>query len=154
MGGIFTQTELSGALTEIIKMDPDFCKEQFLKDCERDIIPNVLEAMVRGDLDILQDWCYEAPFNILATPIKQVQQTKSYFLLNLAPNIFSFFCVMQARQLGYFFDSKVLDVEGIDLIQGKILDQGPVLVISFHSQQILSVRNSKAQSITFEFGAL
>ena len=91
MGGIFTQTELSGALTEIIKMDPDFCKEQFLKDCERDIIPNVLEAMVRGDLDILQDWCYEAPFNILATPIKQVQQTKSYFLLNLAPNTFSFF---------------------------------------------------------------
>jgi len=123
MGGIFTQTELSGALTEIIKMDPDFCKEQFLKDCERDIIPNVLEAMVRGDLDILQDWCYEAPFNILATPIKQ------------------------ARQLGYFFDSKVLDVEGIDLIQGKILDQGPVLVISFHSQQILSVRNSKGEVV-------
>ena len=73
MGGLFTTTELSQALTEIIKMDPNFCKEEFLKECERDIIPNVLEAMVRGDLDILQDWCYEGPFNILATPIKQVR---------------------------------------------------------------------------------
>ena len=77
MGGLFTTTELSQALTEIIKMDPNFCKEEFLKECERDIIPNVLEAMVRGDLEILQDWCYEGPFNILATPIKQVRTSTS-----------------------------------------------------------------------------
>ena len=56
LGGMFTRTELSEVLTEIVKMDPNFCKEQFLKDCERDIIPNVLEAMIRGDLDILKDW--------------------------------------------------------------------------------------------------
>jgi len=123
MGGLFTQTELSVALTEIIKMDPNFCKEEFLKDCERDIIPNVLEAMVRGDLEILQDWCFEAPFNILATPIRQ------------------------AQQLGYFFDSKVLDVEGIDLLMGKILDQGPVLVLQFQSQQIMCVRNAKGEVV-------
>ena len=55
-GGLFSRTELSEVLTEIVKMDPNFCKEQFLKDCERDIIPNILEAMIRGDLDILQDW--------------------------------------------------------------------------------------------------
>jgi len=121
MGGLFTRTEMSEALTEIVKMDPDFCKESFLKDCERDIIPNVLEAMVRGDLDILQDWCFEAPFNILATPIRQ------------------------AKQMGYFFDSKVLDVEGIDLLMGKVLENGPVLVIQFWSQQILCVRNAKGE---------
>lgn len=119
MGGLFSTTELSQALTEIIKMDPNFCKEEFLKECERDIIPNVLEAMVRGDLEILQDWCYEGPFNILATPIKQ------------------------AQQMGYFFDSTVLDIENLDLLMGKILDQGPVLVISFQSQQILCVRDAK-----------
>ena len=75
-GGLFTRSELSEVLTEITKMDPNFCKEQFLKDCERDIIPNILEAMIRGDLEILQDWCYEAPFNVLATPIRQAQQVK------------------------------------------------------------------------------
>ena len=31
VGGMFSRTELSEVLTEIIKMDPNFCKEQFLK---------------------------------------------------------------------------------------------------------------------------
>ncbi len=100
-------------------MDPNFCKEQFLRDCERDYIPNILEAMVRGDLEVLQDWCYEAPFNILSTPIKQ------------------------AQQLGYFFDSKVLDIDNVDLAMGKMMEQGPVLVITFSAQQILCVRDAK-----------
>ena len=73
-GSVFTRTELSETLTEICKMDPNFEKEQFLKDCEQDIIPNILEAIVRGDLEILEDWCYEAPFNVLATPVRQVKQ--------------------------------------------------------------------------------
>ena len=74
LGGLFTRTELSEVLTEIVKMDPQFDKEQFLKDCENDIIPNILEAMTRGDLEILEDWCYEAPYNILATPIRQARE--------------------------------------------------------------------------------
>ena len=55
-GSVFTNTELSETLTEIVKMDPTFEKEQFLKDCEKDIIPNILEAIMRGDLEILEDW--------------------------------------------------------------------------------------------------
>ena len=55
-GTVITNTELSETLTEIVKMDPSFEKEQFLKDCEKDIIPNILEAITRGDLDILEDW--------------------------------------------------------------------------------------------------
>ena len=31
VGGLFSRTELSEVLTEITKMDPNFCKEQFLK---------------------------------------------------------------------------------------------------------------------------
>lgn len=75
--------------------------------------------MVRGDLDILKDWCYEGVFNILATPIKQ------------------------CKTLGYHLDSKILDIEQIDLVMGKMMDQGPVLVITFQSQQIMCVRDSK-----------
>lgn len=62
---------MSEALTEICKTDPSFTKESFVQLCEKDIIPNVLEAMMRGELDILKDWCHEAPYNILSTPIKQ-----------------------------------------------------------------------------------
>lgn len=118
-GNIFEKTELSKTLTEICKMDPNFTAQRFLEDCANDIIPNILEAMVRGDLDILKDWCYEGVYNILATPIKQ------------------------CKQLGYRLDSKILDIEQIELVMGKIMDQGPVLVITFQSQQIMCVRDSK-----------
>lgn len=116
-GSVFTRTELSETLTEIVKMDPTFEKEQFLKECETDIIPNILEAIVRGDLEILEDWCYEAPFNVLATPLRQ------------------------ARQMGYLLDSQVLDIDSLDLAMGKMMEQGPVLVITFNSQQILCVKD-------------
>ncbi|CAN8014683.1 unnamed protein product [Ixodes persulcatus] len=122
-GGLFQKTELSEVLTEICKMDPAFDKNEFLRQCETDIIPNVLEAIVRGDLEILRDWCHDAPFNVLSTPIKQ------------------------AAQLGYRFDSKVLDVTNVDLAMGKIMEQGPVLIITFQSQQIMVVRNAKGDVV-------
>jgi import inner membrane translocase subunit TIM44 len=122
-GFIFTRTELSEVLTEIVKMDPNFDKEQFLKDCENDFIPNILEAMTQGDLEILEDWCFEAPYNILATPVKQ------------------------AKQMGYKISSKVLDIDNLDLAMGKMMEQGPVLVITFNSQQILCVKDMAGKVI-------
>ncbi|GFX02613.1 mitochondrial import inner membrane translocase subunit TIM44 [Trichonephila clavipes] len=104
-------------------MDPNFDKEQFLRECELEIIPNILEAMIRGELEILKDWCYEGPFNILSTPMKQ------------------------AQTLGYHFDSKILDISHVDLAMGKMMEQGPVLVLTFQSQQILVVRDAKGNVV-------
>jgi len=122
-GAVFTRTELSETLTEIVKMDPTFEKEQFLKDCESDIIPNILEAISRGDLEILEDWCYEASFNVLAAPIRQ------------------------ARTMGLILDSQVLDIDSLDLVMGKMMEQGPVLIITFNSQQIVCVRNKEGKVV-------
>lgn len=119
MGGLFQKTEMSETLTEICKLDPNFDKNKFLVECEKDIIPNILEAIVRGELEILRDWCFEAPYNTLANPIKQAQAA------------------------GFRLDSKVLDIDNVDLAMGKVMEQGPVLVITFTSQQILCARDSK-----------
>lgn len=43
-GGLFSKTEMSEVLTEILKADPTFDKDSFLKQCEKDIIPNILEV--------------------------------------------------------------------------------------------------------------
>jgi import inner membrane translocase subunit TIM44 len=123
MGNVFQKTDLSQTLTEICKMDPSFDKEQFLKECEFEIIPNVLESIIQGELDILRDWCYEAPFNVIATPIKE------------------------AKRLGYTFHSKILDVSHVDLAMGKIMEQGPVLVISFQSQQVMCLKDASGKVI-------
>lgn len=123
MGGLFSKTELSETLTEICKIDPNFNEKQFLRDCENDIIPNILEAMVRGDLNILKDWCFESTFNVIATPIAQAQKA------------------------GYYLDSKILDIENVDLAMGKVMEQGPVLIVTFQTQQIMCVRNAKHEVV-------
>lgn len=123
MGNLFSKTELSETLTEICKIDPNFDAKQFIRDCENDIIPNVLEAMVRGELDILKDWCFESTYSIIATPIAQ------------------------AQKLGYYLDSKILDIENVELVMGKVMEQGPVLIITFQTQQIMCVRNAKKEVV-------
>lgn len=115
---LFSTTELSNVLTEICKVDPNFDKNDFLRFCETDIIPNVLEAIIRGDLEVLRDWCHEAVFNALGEPIKQ------------------------AIKLKYKFCSRVLDLENVELAMGKIMEQGPVLVITFQAQQIMAIRDA------------
>lgn len=43
-GGLFSKTEMSEVLTEILRADPKFDKDRFLRQCESDIIPNILEV--------------------------------------------------------------------------------------------------------------
>lgn len=123
VGGLFQKTELSETLTEICKLDPDFDKAEFLKMCEKDIIPNILEAMIRGDLEILKDWCYEAPFNVISAPIKQAIAKRLHF------------------------DSKILDIDKTDLLLGKVMEQGPVLIITFQAQQIMCLRDEQGSIV-------
>lgn len=47
-GGMFAKTEMSQVLTEIIKMDSDFTKEEFLRLCQFDFIPNILEVILKS----------------------------------------------------------------------------------------------------------
>uniref|UniRef100_A0A8D2JAM9 Mitochondrial import inner membrane translocase subunit TIM44 n=1 Tax=Varanus komodoensis TaxID=61221 RepID=A0A8D2JAM9_VARKO len=121
IGGLFSKTEMSEVLTEILRVDPNFDKDHFLKQCEADIIPNILEAMITGDLDILKDWCYEATYSQLALPIQQAKAT------------------------GLQFHSRILDIDNVDLAMGKIMEQGPVLVITFQAQLVMVIKNQKGE---------
>ncbi|XP_078527036.1 mitochondrial import inner membrane translocase subunit TIM44 [Lissotriton helveticus] len=123
IGGLFSKTEMSEVLTEILKADPNFDKDTFLKQCERDIIPNILEAMIRGETEILKDWCYEATYSQLAHPIQQ------------------------AKAMALQFHSKILDIDNLDLAMGKMMEQGPVLIITFQAQVVMVIRNQKGEVV-------
>lgn len=62
-GGLFSKTEMSEVLTEILRVDPAFDKDRFLKQCENDIIPNVLEvgAAPPGTLPGGRSWLHHLP---------------------------------------------------------------------------------------------
>ncbi|XP_044010291.1 mitochondrial import inner membrane translocase subunit TIM44-like [Aphidius gifuensis] len=120
MGGLFGDSELSKTLTEIRKTNPSFDRTQFLHDCRADIIPNILEAMMRGELEILKDWCHESSYHTIAQPL------------------------LKAKKLGYKLDNKILDIDNVDLLSGKVMEEhGPVLTICFESQQIICIRDAE-----------
>jgi import inner membrane translocase subunit TIM44 len=111
VSSLFSQSDLSLVLSEVIKVDPTFEKESFLLFMEKEVIPNVLEAIAQSDLDILQDWMHEACFNLVAQPIKA------------------------AAAQGHCITFRILDVSSTEIAFGKVMDQGPVLVVTFMVQQ-------------------
>ncbi|XP_058055633.1 mitochondrial import inner membrane translocase subunit TIM44-like [Anopheles bellator] len=123
VGALFSRNELSEALSEICRIDPSFDQRQFLLDCENDIIPNVLESIIRGELEVLRDWCFQSTYNTIAAPIEA------------------------AIEAGYRLDSKLLDIESVDLVMGKMMPQGPVLIVSFQTQQVACVRNAQGSIV-------
>ena len=63
-GGVVSRSDLADVLEEIYKVDRNFRMDPFLIECQHEIAPNILEAYLRGDLEILKDWCHE-PVNII-----------------------------------------------------------------------------------------
>ncbi|NWZ45367.1 TIM44 translocase, partial [Brachypodius atriceps] len=118
IGGLFSKTEMSEVLTEILKVDPSFDKDRFLKQCERDIIPNVLEALISGELDILKDWCYEAVSEAPRNP---------------------------SQSLGFSLENGVIGMQG--LAMGKMMEQGPVLIITFQAQVVMVIKNHQGEVV-------
>jgi len=119
--GLFSDGKLSEALTEIARIDPTFDRHKFLLMCEQDIIPNVLEANSRGELEILKDWCSERAFHQMSFP------------------------ATEAKRAGYIFETKIVDVRRVDLVSGAVLDAGPTLIIQFASQQFRCVRTPEGK---------
>lgn len=117
ISSVFHNAEISDVVTELCRVEPDFSLVNFIRQCETDIIPNVLEAMAREDLEVLKDWCFEAPYTVLSHPIKE------------------------HRKKGYQSYCKVLDIHNVDVVTGKLMEHGPVLIISFSAQQIMYIKD-------------
>lgn len=123
MGGMFQRTDLSNVLTEICKVDQNFDLNEFMKDCEKFMIPTILESLAQNRIDILSDWCHEAVFNVLSKPLGD------------------------AQKLGLKIHSRILDLQNLELAMGKIMEQGPVLVFTFQAQQVSYVTDSKGNIV-------
>lgn len=126
-GGMFRSTEMSEVLTEIVRVEPTFSLDGFLKRVQYDIIPNVMEALSQGEMEILKDWCTETAFNMLTHPIEQ------------------------CKQLKFTYHNEVLDISHLDIAATKIMDFGdqpsPVLIVTFTAQQIIYVTDSKGSVV-------
>lgn len=124
-GFFFAETETGKTIKLFKDIDPNFKMEDFHKNLRDYILPEVLEAHAKGDVQTLSHWMSEAPLSVYAA------QQKYY------------------TEQGLYPDTQILDIRDIDIANSKILPGDiPVFVISLRVQEIPIYRNIKDNEIS------
>ncbi|ONH67137.1 Mitochondrial import inner membrane translocase subunit TIM44 [Cyberlindnera fabianii] len=124
IGGLFAETESAQVIRLFKQIDPTFNNEDFTKQLRQYIIPEVLDAYVKGEEDVLKVWFSEAPYNVYAAQQK----------------------VFRDQEL--FSDGKILDIRGVEIVSAKMLPSNiPVLVVGCRAQEIHLYRKAKTGEI-------
>jgi import inner membrane translocase subunit TIM44 len=125
IGSFFEETEAARVVTQFKQMDPTFNQEDFLRDVRQYILPEVLDAYVKGDEETLKMWLSEAPLNVYA------HQAKEY------------------KQKGIYSAGRVIDIRGVDILSAKMLQPSevPVYVIGCRAQEVHMYKDLKTDEI-------
>jgi mitochondrial import inner membrane translocase subunit TIM44 len=124
IGGWFEENETAQVVRNLRVMEPDFTLERFVRELREYIVPEFIDAYHGAQKHILRQWCGEATYNVLMATVEP-------FL-----------------QKGYIAEGRLLDLKGIDIVQGKMLDNNvPVLVVSFQSQELMFFTDPKTGEI-------
>ncbi|TGZ82055.1 TIM44 subunit of mitochondria import inner membrane translocase [Ascodesmis nigricans] len=123
--GFFAENETAMVIRKMREVDPNFQLEPFLRDLREYILPEVLDAYVKGDSKTLKEWLSEAQFNVFEALQKQY------------------------KTQGLKLDGKVLDVRGVDVVSARILDPGdiPVFIISCRTNEVHVYRDVKTNKV-------
>ncbi|KAK0747788.1 hypothetical protein B0T21DRAFT_277690 [Apiosordaria backusii] len=121
VAGFFAENEAAMVIKKIRTMDPAFQMETFLQELREYILPEVLDAYVKGDVETLKLWLSEAQYSVYEALTKQYLQN------------------------GLKSDGRILDIRGVDVLKARMLDPGeiPVFVITCRTQEVHVYRNAK-----------
>ena len=108
-------------IKKIREMDPAFQMEPFLREMREYILPEVLDAYVKGDTETLKLWLSAAQFSVYDALSKQITTA------------------------GMKSDGRILDIRNVEVMNSKILDPGdvPVFIVSCRTQEVHVYRNAK-----------
>ena len=122
--GLFTETEQAEAYRAIRRRQPEFNINGFLAEVRRDV-PAVLGAYLKGDLEALRGT------NISPEMLERMGGQMR---------------VWQSEQ--QFVDPEILHLSELELVEVRMMDGDPLVVLQFSCQQINCVRNGAARSWT------
>lgn len=60
IGSIFEESDQALAIRAFQSIDPTFNMDKFMEDARKYIIPELMEAYLKGDVESLKLWCSEA----------------------------------------------------------------------------------------------
>lgn len=121
VAGFFAENETAQVIKKFREMDPNFQMEEFLREMREYILPEVLDAYVKGDVETLKLWLSDAQFSVYAALAKQYTTA------------------------GLKSDGRILDVRGVEVMNARMLDPGdiPVFVVTCRSQEVHVYKNVK-----------
>lgn len=125
VAGFFAENETALVIKKFREMDPAFQLEPFLRDMREWILPEVLDAYVRGDVETLKQWLSAAQFQVYAALMQQYTTA------------------------GLVSDGRILDIRHVDILNARILEPGdvPVFIITCRTQEVHVYRNKKTREL-------
>lgn len=125
VAGFFAENETAQVIKRFREMDPNFQMESFLREMREYILPEVLDAYVKGDAETLKLWLSDAQYHVYAALAQQYSTA------------------------GLKSDGRILDIRGVDVSHARMLDPGdiPVFVVTCRTQEVHVYRNVKTQEL-------
>src|SRR5579859_5424926 len=74
IGGFFAENETAMVIKKFRAMDPNFQVEPFLQELREYMLPEVLDAYVKGDTETLKLWLSAAQYSVYEALTKQYLQ--------------------------------------------------------------------------------
>lgn len=125
VAGFFAENETAMVTKKFRQMDPNFQIEPFLREMREYILPEVLDAYVKGDVETLKLWLSDAQFHVYAALSKQYTAA------------------------GLKSDGRILDIRHVDISHARMLEPGeiPVFIITCRTQEVHVYRNAKTNEL-------
>ncbi|KAF9740554.1 hypothetical protein PMIN06_001598 [Paraphaeosphaeria minitans] len=119
--GFFAENETAMVIKKFREMEPTFQLEPFLTEMREYILPEVLDAYVKGDVETLKLWLSAAQYSVYAALMQQYTTA------------------------GLKSDGKIVDIRGVDILNAKLLEPGeiPVFILTCRTQEVHTYRNKK-----------
>ncbi|KYK54495.1 mitochondrial inner membrane translocase subunit TIM44 [Drechmeria coniospora] len=123
IGGFFAENETAMVIKKFRTIDPNFQVEPFLQELREYILPEVLDAYVKGDTETLKLWLSAAQYSVYEALTKQYLQA------------------------GMKSDGRILDIRNVDILRARMLDPGEV-----PSNELAAGMEDKVQLVTYAIG--
>lgn len=105
-------------------LDTSFSSESFLTEARNYILPEIIEAWLKGDLVTLRLWMAESMYNMTSE------------------------LILERQRQGIKVDYKILDLRGVDIAAGKMIEDRPILFVTASVQQITLFRDPRGKIIS------
>jgi len=114
---VFGETDAGYAIGEIMKVDPSFNMEAFLKEMEEYMIPIIIEAYLKPDMPLLR-------------AVTEANATRYIFA-----------SYKERESQGHYWDSRVLHINHVMYHEATVFEETPLIVISFVCQHVHCIRD-------------